>query len=55
MIAKNLSNLGRSADGTKYLYLDLKVDGLGIHEISELAKFKELQNLNLANNQLKGK
>jgi hypothetical protein len=54
IIAKNLSNLGRSADGTKFLYLDLKADGLGINEISELAKFKELQNLNLAKNQLKG-
>ena len=54
-IIKNLSNLGRTADGTKLSYLSLSLPGFSLKEIKSLAKFKELQTLELSHNQLKGR
>ena len=53
-IVKNLSNLGRTADGTKLSYLSLSLPGFSLNDIKSLAKFKELQALELSYNQLKG-
>ncbi|RNA05683.1 Leucine-rich repeat and guanylate kinase domain-containing [Brachionus plicatilis] len=52
LVTKNLSNLGRTADGTKFSYLNLSIPGLNLSDIACLSKFKELQTLNLSNNNL---
>lgn len=54
IITKNLSNLGRTADGTKFAYLKLSIPGFNISDISCLAKFKEIQTLDLSNNKING-
>jgi hypothetical protein len=54
-ISNNLSNLGRIADGSKVAYLNLSLPGFGLHSIGTLAKFKELQYLDLSYNSLRGK
>ena len=53
-IVQNLSNLGAIADGSRYAYLTLSLQGCGLMNIKALAKFKELQTLELSFNQLKG-
>lgn len=52
-IVKNLSNLGRNADGTKHVFLTLKTPGFELTNITEIAKYKDLQTLDLSYNQLK--
>jgi hypothetical protein len=54
-IIKNLSNMGRVADGSKMAYLNLILPGFSLTNISALAKFKELQSVDFSYNQLKGK
>jgi hypothetical protein len=49
-----LTNLGSIADGSKYAYLNLSLPGFGLENIKALAKFKELQTLELSYNQIKG-
>jgi hypothetical protein len=53
-IVQNLSNLGAVADGSRYSYLTLSLQGCGLKNIKALTKFKELQTLELSFNQLKG-
>lgn len=53
-ISKNLSNLGRVADGSKMAYLNLTLPGFNLGNVSALAKFKELQVLELSYNNLTG-
>ena len=53
-IVQNLTNLGCIADGSRFAYLNLSLPGFGLKNIKALAKFKELQTLELAFNQLKG-
>jgi guanylate kinase len=53
MIVKNLSNIGRSADGTKHVYLAVSLTGYGLKDIRALVKYKDLQNIELSHNQLK--
>ncbi len=53
-ISKNLSNLGRVADGSKMAYLNLTLPGFNLTNVSSLAKFKELQVLELSYNNLSG-
>jgi hypothetical protein len=54
-IVQNLTNLGCIADGSRFAYLNLSLPGFGLKNIKALAKFKELQTLELAFNQLKGR
>ncbi|CAF0994429.1 unnamed protein product [Brachionus calyciflorus] len=51
-ITQNLSNLGRTAIGTKFAYLNLSLPGLSLNDINLLAKFRELQTLDLSFNDL---
>ena len=53
-ISKNLTNLGRVADGSKLSYLSLSLPGCSLKNISALAKFKELQSVDFSYNQIKG-
>ena len=55
MIKKNLTNLGRTADGSRMAYLNLALPGFNLTSIKHIVNFKELQNLDLSYNQLKGK
>jgi Leucine-rich repeat (LRR) protein len=48
-----LSNLGRNADGTKHVYLKLTIPGFELRDITEIAKYKDIQTLDLSFNQLK--
>ena len=54
-MTKNLSNLGRTADGIKFAYLNLSLPGANLQDISCLAKFKEIQTLDLSFNNISGK
>ena len=53
-VVQNLTNLGCIADGSRFAYLNLSLPGFGLKNIKALAKFKELQTLELSFNQLKG-
>ncbi len=54
LIVKNLSQLGKTADGTKVAYLALKLSDHKLTNVSALSKFNEIQTLDLSNNYLKG-
>jgi hypothetical protein len=54
LISENLSNFGKAADGTKFAYLNLSLPGCNLVDIKALAKYKELQSLELSHNKLSG-
>eukprot|EP00736_Rhodelphis_marinus_P008830 Rmarinus@m.9264 len=49
-IREHLTNLGRSADGQKFVYLDLDVENYGIGDIRALEDYPHLQSLALRSN-----
>jgi len=52
MIADGLSQLGRSADGTLQVYLNLFLPGCGLTDVSSLQEYVHLQTLVLSHNAL---
>lgn len=53
-IGEGLTTLGRTADGSQLVYLDLILPGLDIEDISVLENFVHLQKVELPNNKLTG-
>ncbi|XP_048741969.1 leucine-rich repeat and guanylate kinase domain-containing protein-like [Ostrea edulis] len=51
-IGRNLSNLGRSADGSQQVFLHVTVAGFSLKDISALAAFVHLQKVELPYNEL---
>ncbi|XP_013413675.1 leucine-rich repeat and guanylate kinase domain-containing protein [Lingula anatina] len=51
-IARGLSNLGRSADGTQQVYLHLTIPGLGLQDVSILNEYIHLQKLEIPYNDI---
>ena len=54
-VTKNLSNMGRTADGSRLVFLDLSLPGANLSDIRVISKFKELQVVDLSHNHIKGK
>lgn len=52
LIINNLKNISKSADGSKLVYLELKIPGYKLEDINELKEFNELQTLDISFNLL---
>jgi hypothetical protein len=52
LVAKGLSKLGRTADGSSSCFIELKLSNLDLTDISILAKYDQLQVVHLPHNRI---